>query len=84
MVVVPVAAHTLSARPLVTDASATVEISLPDRTRADACLIVDGEVMPCRRTIERVRVSRASHDVALVKLDGRDFYETVAAEFFGG
>ena len=84
MVVVPVAAHTLSARPLVTDAHATVELSLPDRSRADACLIVDGEVMPCRRTIERVTVSRASHDVALVKLDGRDFYETVAAEFFGG
>ena len=84
MVVVPVAAHALNARPLVTDAHATVELSLPDPARADACLIVDGTVMPCRRTIERVTVSRGSHDVLLVKLDGRDFYETVAAEFFGG
>lgn len=84
MVVVPVAAHTLSARSIVTDAHATVELALPDPTRAEACLIVDGEVMPHRRTIERITISRGSHDVLLVKLDGRDFYETVAAEFFGG
>ena len=84
MVIVPVAAHTLSARPLVTDAHATVELSLPDPSRAEACLIVDGGAMPCRRRIERVTVSRGGHDVLLVKLGGRDFYETVAAEFFGG
>jgi len=40
--------------------------------------------MPCRQSIERVTISRGSHDVLLVKLDGRDFYETVSAEFFGG
>ena len=84
MVVVPVAAHTLSARSIVTDAHATVELALPDASRSDACLIVDGEMMPCRRRIERLTVSRGDHDVLLVKLDGRDFYETVAAEFFGG
>jgi NAD+ kinase len=84
MVVVPVAAHALNVRPIVTDARATVELSLPDASRADAVFIVDGEVMPARRAIERVTVSRAQHDVLLVKLDGRDFYDTVAAEFFGG
>jgi NAD+ kinase len=83
MVIVPVSAHTLNARPIVTDPQATVEISLPDASRAEACIIVDGEVMPCRRTIERVTVSRGSHDVLLVKLGGRDFYETISAEFFG-
>ena len=83
MVVVPVAPHTLSVRSLVTDAHAHVDLSLPDPTRADACVIVDGDVMPCRQSIERVSISRGGHDVLLAKLDGRDFYETVSAEFFG-
>ena len=84
MVIVPVAAHTLAARPLVTDAHEIVEISLPDATRSEACVVVDGEIIPCRRSLESVTVSRGSHDVLLVKLDGRNFYETVADEFFGG
>lgn len=84
MVVVPVAAHTLQARAIVTGPSDTVEITLPEPARADACLIVDGDVRPCRRAIERVTVRRSPHDVSLVKLGGRDFYETVASEFFGG
>lgn len=84
MVVVPVAPHTLAVRPIITDTHENVELSLPDASRADACIIVDGEVMPCRQAIERIIVSRGHHDVLLVKLDGRDFYETVSAEFFGG
>ncbi len=84
LVVVPVAAHTLNARPIVTEAHEVIEIVLPDPSRAEACLIVDGELVPCRRTIDRVTVTRASHDVLLVKLDGRHFYDTVAGEFFGG
>ncbi|NTU71108.1 MAG: NAD(+)/NADH kinase [Coriobacteriia bacterium] len=84
MVVVPVAAHTLKARPIVTGSHEVVEISLPDPSRSDACLIVDGGLVPCRQTIDSVTVTRGSHDVLLVKLDGRHFYGTVADEFFGG
>jgi NAD+ kinase len=84
MVVVPVAPHTLAARSLVTGPADTVEITLPDPSRADACVVVDGEPAPCRRSIDRVTVARGDHDVLLVKLDGRDFYQTVAEEFFGG
>jgi NAD+ kinase len=83
LVVVPVAPHTLGARALVTGASDVVEIALADPGRSDACVIVDGDVAPCRRTLEKVVVRRSEHDVALVKLHGRDFYETVAEEFFG-
>lgn len=84
MVVVPVAAHTLTNRALVIGGSDTVEIRLPDPTRADACLSVDGDATPCRRSIDRVTVSRGAADVLLVKLNGRDFYDVVADEFFGG
>jgi len=84
IVVVPVAPHTLQARAIVTEPSSTIELTLPDAGRANACLAVDGDVKPCRRAIERVTVTRGAHDVSLIKLDGRDFYETVATEFFGG
>lgn len=84
MVVVPVAPHTLQARAIVTDPGDTVEITLPDPTRSEACLVVDGDPIPCRQRIERVTVSRAESDVLLVKLEGRHFYETLSAEFFEG
>lgn len=84
MVVVPVAAHTLRSRAIVTDANDTVEITLPDPSRADACLLVDGDPTPCRQLLERVTVTRGSTDVLLVKLEGRHFYETLESEFFGG
>lgn len=84
MVVVPVAPHTLAARALVVGPSDTVEVRLPDPGRADACVVVDGDSKPCRRALERVTVSRGPHDVLLVKLGGRDFYEVAAREFLGG
>lgn len=84
MIVVPVAPHTLRARPVITEPTDSVDIVLPDRSRADACLFVDGIPTPCRRDLEKVVVSRGQHDVGIVKLDGRDFYETVAEEFFEG
>jgi len=84
MVIVPVAPHTLRSRAIVTDASDTIEITLPDPSRADACLVVDGDPTPCRRSLERVTVTRGATDVLLVKLEGRHFYETLASEFFGG
>lgn len=84
MIVVPVAPHTLQSRALVTGPSDVVEVRMPDPSRSDACVIVDGDLAPCRRAVERLVVARGSHDVPLVKLNGRDFYETVADEFFGG
>jgi NAD+ kinase len=82
LVVVPVAPHTLSSRPIVTGVSDTVQITLSDPARAEACVIVDGDLAPCRRSLERVVVRRGDRDVLLVKQDGRDFYETLAEEFF--
>jgi NAD+ kinase len=84
MVVVPVAAHTLRSRAIVTDPSDSVEITFPDPTRADACLVIDGDTAPACKSLERVVVSTGENDVLLVKLEGRHFYETLEAEFFGG
>lgn len=82
MVVVAVAPHTLNARALLTDASDTVEVVIPEPSRADARVVVDGEAPPVRRSIDRLTVCRGEHDVLLAKYEGHDFYETVANEFF--
>jgi NAD+ kinase len=84
LVVVPVAPHTLAARPIVTGASDVVEVRLTDTKRADSCVVIDGESVPCRRAVERIEVMRGGHDVLLLKCDGRDFYEVAATEFLGG
>lgn len=84
MLVVPVASHTLQSRAILTEPSDSVEIGFPDPSRSDAGVVVDGDVAPCRQSVQRVVVTRGDHDVSLVKCHGRDFYETIAEEFFGG
>ncbi len=82
-IVIPVAAHTLAHRAMVLASADVVELRLPNPARREACLHVDGEVMPCRRAIDSVSVTRGAHEVLLLKLEGRDFFEVVRAEFLG-
>lgn len=84
MVLVPVAPHALTGRAFVLGPSDVVDLSLPDAARRDACLQVDGDVTPCRRDIETVRIRRGDTDVLLVRPEGRDFYDVVGREFLGG
>ena len=83
LLVVPVAPHTIASRPLIVESSDVVELTLPDPSRADACLVVDGGLTPCRNRIGRVAVRQGDHDVLLAKLGGRDFFDVVADEFYG-
>jgi NAD+ kinase len=83
-VVVPVAPHTLAARAIVVGSSDRVDLVLPNPARRDALVSVDGALAPCRRDVESISVVRGEHDVLLVKLDGRDFYEVARDEFLRG
>jgi len=83
-VVVPIAPHTLVARAIVTSASERVRLDLSEDRRKEACVIIDGDAVLCRGVLEGVEVTTGRHDVSLVKYRGRDFYETVAEEFFKG
>ena len=82
--VVPAAAHALSARPMVLAPDDVAEIALPNLRRAEACVTVDGDALPCRTAIERVTVTADGPEVRLVKLDGADFYDVVRVKFLGG
>lgn len=82
MVIVPVAPHTLSSRPVVVPEGATVELTFPDAARANSCLVVDGEQMPCRNGLDSVEVTLDEEVISLVRVDGRDFYRALSDTFF--
>ena len=82
--VVPAAAHALSTRPMVLAPDDVAEIVLPNPRRADACVTVDGDALPCRTAIERITVTADGPEVRLVKLGGAGFYDVVRVKFLGG
>ena len=83
LVLVSVAPHTLATRPMVLGPAERVRISCPNPARADACVAIDGDTVPCRTSLDSVDVWMSDHDVRLLRLDGRDFYGVVAQTFFG-
>jgi len=81
MVLVPVAPHTMSARPMVLSPSDHVEITCPNPQRGDACVTIDGDQVPCRRMLDSVSVSLSDHEVSLLRMNGRDFYDVLSETF---
>lgn len=84
MLLVPVAPHTLHARPLVLGPDEVVDLVLGDPSRADACVVIDGDTAPCRSSLDRVTVRRDESDVTLVRLDGRSFNRVLRDTFLKG
>lgn len=81
LLIVPVDAHSLQARPVVVGASARISVTFPDPARADACVVIDGDVAPCRRSLEEVQVAVGPTDVRLLRLEGRGFVAAVHDTF---
>lgn len=84
MLLVPVAAHTLRARPLLLGPDEVVDLVFGDPARSDACVVIDGDTVPCRSTLDRVTVRRDARDVTLVRLDGRHFHRVLRDTFLRG
>jgi len=84
MLVVPVGAHTLTARPFVFGEDAVITVSLPDPARADACVLVDGDLLPCRSPLQRVEVAMGAQVVRLVRLGDAGFVTSVRETFLSG
>jgi hypothetical protein len=58
-----------------------VTVTFPDSARAGGCLVVDGDLVPCRTVLERVEVETGATAVRLVRLDGRGFVPAVRDAF---
>ncbi|HEY5277923.1 MAG TPA: NAD(+)/NADH kinase, partial [Coriobacteriia bacterium] len=84
IIVVPVGPHSLVARPFVLGEGSRVLLTLPDPSRADASVLVDGDLLPCRSALESVEVTMGAHDVLLVRLGGRGFAASLRDTFLPG
>jgi len=81
VIIVPVAPHTLNARAMVAGPGDCVEITCPNPARCDACVTVDGDQVPCRTILDGVKITVGEHDVRLLRLDGRGFFDVVSTTF---
>ncbi|MFT5513902.1 MAG: NAD+ kinase [Rhodothermales bacterium] len=82
IVMTPIAAHTLTVRPLVLPSSVTIEATIEDggpfvfTADGRGTVIEDGSV--------HIKVRRAEHTVNLIRLPGSDFFQTLRTKLMWG
>jgi NAD+ kinase len=76
--ITPIAAHSLSFRPVVVPAASRVEITLAkanlDRSGMGTTLVVDGQSQTTLATGDRVLIARDQHQVRLVRNTRSDYW----------
>ncbi len=84
LVIAPICPHTLSDRPIVVSARATIEIRLLERPESRAQVVCDGfvlgEVQPC----ERVQIRQSSDEVTLLHPPGYDYFRLLRSKLHWG
>ncbi len=84
LVVVPVAPHTLSSRPIVTESQDVVEVTLTqDDRQEEISLFADGDSLKLERPVRRVIVRGAEVPLRLMKYRKTSFYKQLSQTFFG-
>jgi NAD+ kinase len=83
LVCVPIAPHTITARAFVTSPSDVVELAVAADRSYDRCVFADGEPFASDVVPERLRVSRAAHEVVLLGGGADDFFTSVSRVFYG-
>jgi len=83
LVVTPVCAHQLSARPMVMAPERTIAVQLPRRSRKSVYLSVDGGKALRISGNDRVEIRRADCCTRLIKLSGKNFYQLLNQKLGG-
>jgi NAD+ kinase len=84
VVVVPVAPHTLSVRPIVIPAEHKIELRLLERHEIKAEITVDGESMGRIRPEDRLRIAASDRRLTLLHPPGYDFYSILRSKLHWG
>ncbi len=84
VVVVPVAPHTLSDRPIVIPADQEIELELLERENIKAEITVDGHSIGEIRPEDRLVVSSSDRPLMLVHPPGYDFYGILRSKLYWG
>lgn len=77
IIVTPICAHSLHAKPMVLDRTRTVGVCLSKGSRKLAYLSVDGGRAMKLSAGDRVEIKRSRSVTKLIKLTGRSFYEVI-------
>ena len=85
LVIVPIAPHTLSDRPLVVKSSCTIEVGVDLRPGSrDAQVTCDGDILGTVGTDEVVEIRAASETVRLLHPRGQNFYQQLRSKLNWG
>ena len=83
LVVVPLAPHTLQARPIATGPSDVVEVDMSKNPESrEASLFIDGELIEPQSRVQRIIVTPSRRPTTLLRYGNNDFYESVHNTFF--
>ena len=83
LVVVPVAPHTLTSRAICTESRDVVDVVLDGQYgEEEVSVFLDGDVLPVRGRLYRVRVHAGTDPTELLRLGDVNFYERIAGVFF--
>lgn len=83
LVITPVCAHQLTARPMVVAPQRTIVVQLPRRSRKSVYLSMDGGNSVRISGSDRVEICRADSRTRLVQLGGRNFYQLLNQKLGG-
>ncbi|MBN2808167.1 MAG: NAD(+)/NADH kinase [Deltaproteobacteria bacterium] len=75
--VAPICPHTLSNRPLIVPPEVTITTTLTSTDSHDVFLTLDGQVGFSLQPLDRVTITRAGHDIKLVRSPSKTYFEVL-------
>jgi len=84
LVIAPICPHTLSDRPIVVSARATIEIRLLERPESRAQVVCDGFVLGDVQPCDRVQIRQSTDQVTLLHPPGYDYFRLLRSKLHWG
>ena len=84
LVMVPICPHTLSDRPLVLNASSTVEVRVDQRLDTQAQAVCDGELLGELGPDDLLRINMAKDRIELIHPQGHNYFEILRSKLSWG
>jgi NAD+ kinase len=84
LVIAPICPHTLSDRPIVVSARATIEIRLLERPESRAQVVCDGFVLGDVQPCDRVQIRQSDDQVTLLHPPGYDYFRLLRSKLHWG
>ena len=84
LVIAPICPHTLSDRPIVVSARASIEIRLLERPESRAQVVCDGFVLGDAQPCDRVQIRQSQDEVTLLHPPGYDYFRLLRSKLHWG